>query len=69
MPIGQAFKANSEFNAAYLSLEGLLKVLQTGVDDLHQPVEPDQLLTQDCIMHITYLGNALLPRCLYSKLY
>ncbi|KAA6419885.1 MAG: hypothetical protein FRX49_10076 [Trebouxia sp. A1-2] len=62
MPAGQTIKTNSGIKAAYLSLEGLLKVFQTGVDDLHQPVESDQLLTQDCIMHIKNLGSALLPR-------
>lgn len=68
MPAGQTIKTNSGIKAAYLSLEGLLKVFQTGVDDLHQPVESDQLLTQDCIMHIKNLGSALLPRCFYTQL-
>jgi len=54
MPIGRAYRPTVKVKAAYLSLEGLLKILQAGVDDLYQPIEPDQLLTQDCIIHNTY---------------
>ena len=36
---------------ADLSLESLLQILETGMDDLHQTVEPHQLLTQHCVSH------------------